>query len=318
MNKNKFTHAIMFHHFHNDKHPITQGSLSAEDFSLMIDWLSSRYRILDALEYLHRLEASTLHNNDICLTFDDALLCQYEIAAPILDEKKIKAFFFIYSSPFCGDPDLLEVFRFFRTTYFKDIDDFYKIFFSKVETTFLEEYLSALRDYDDSYLAAFPFYTKNDKWFRYLRDMVLGKLKYDAIMVDLMRESKFNIEDASSSLWMKNEDIRNLYKKGHLIGLHSYSHPTALHGLSKDQQELEYRRNFEHLRATLNVDPIAVSHPCGNYNQDTLQLLRKFGIRIGFRSNSSIFKIQSNLEVPRNDHINILKQIRNEYNYIHK
>ena len=128
-----FTHSIMFHHFHDEKHLPAQGSLSSSDFSKMLDWLSSRYNLIGAKEYLGKFEEGYLADNDICLSFDDALLCQYDIALPILEEREIDAFFFIYSSVFSENPDNLEVFRYFRTNHFSDIDDFYYQFFKLID-----------------------------------------------------------------------------------------------------------------------------------------------------------------------------------------
>ena len=55
----------------------------------MLDWLAARYRLLSAQEYLYKLQHRTLAATDICLTFDDALLCQSDIAAPILKKRNI-------------------------------------------------------------------------------------------------------------------------------------------------------------------------------------------------------------------------------------
>lgn len=301
----------MFHHFHDQKHPESQGSLSCNDFEEMIDWLSKKHQILDADAYLSKLENNTLKNNEICLSFDDALLCQSEIAAPILDSLKIKAFFFIYSSPFCGDPDPLEIYRYFRTTKFSNINEFYDQFFLQTKNDHSDLFEKALKQYDkENYLSEFPFYTENDKWFRFLRDLALGKAKYEEIMNRLMIEYHFNKESASKNLWMSNENIQELHSSGHIIGLHSYSHPTNLHTLTREQQEFEYEKNFDHLSSILNDKPIAMSHPFGRYNEDTLKILNKFGIRIGFRSNNSITHINSKLEIPRNDHANIFKDMK--------
>ncbi|VFR56320.1 hypothetical protein BRI6_0337 [plant metagenome] len=274
----------------------------------MIDWLSARYQLIGADEYLARLGNDSLSADHICLSFDDALLCQYDVAAPILDRKNIKAFFFVYSSPFCGDPDPLEVYRYFRTTEYKSIDDFYSQFFLEAASLLGDAYSTALKDFDEkTYLASFPFYSANDKWFRYLRDLVLGKARYEAIMDRLMEKRSFNIARASEKLWMSETNVRNLHNSGHIVGLHSYSHPTTLHMCDRQTQQREYDKNFEHLRAMLGVAPIAMSHPCGNYNGETLDILRRFGIKIGFRSNNSVTHISSNLEVPRDDHANVYK-----------
>ena len=128
-----FTHSIMFHHFHDEKHLPAQGSLSASQFDEMLDWLNSRYNLIGAREYLDKFENSRLTEKDVCLSFDDALLCQYDLAIPILEARGIDAFFFVYSSVFSGDPDNFEVFRYFRTNNFSDIDDFYTQFFKLVK-----------------------------------------------------------------------------------------------------------------------------------------------------------------------------------------
>ena len=83
----------MFHHFHNEKHLPSQGSLSANEFSNMLDWLNKSFNILEAEEYLNKFESSKLQPNDICLSFDDALLCQYDIAFTNIKKKKLKHFF---------------------------------------------------------------------------------------------------------------------------------------------------------------------------------------------------------------------------------
>jgi peptidoglycan/xylan/chitin deacetylase (PgdA/CDA1 family) len=307
----KYTHSVMFHHFHDEDHVKSQGSISAEEFSEMLNWLLDSYKIINADDYIDRLEKDNLNSNEICLSFDDALLCQYDIAQPILNALKIKAFFFVYSSPLCGDPDPLEIYRLFRTKNFKNIDIFYDEFFLEVKKIDPVLYTKAQGQYDEiNYLVSFPFYSKNDKWFRYLRDQALGKLNYQAIMDKMMQDKNFDIESASSHLWMSNANIQKLHEDGHIIGLHSYSHPTMLHTLTKNQQSVEYEKNFDHLSAILKSKPIAMSHPCGNYNSETLSILKRLGIRIGFRSSNSIKTIQSNLEIPRNDHANILREMR--------
>jgi hypothetical protein len=153
----------MSHHFHGGHHPVGQGSLSSEDFDEMIGWLADRHYILSANEYLHRLQKNSLKDSDICLSFDDALLCQAEIAVPVLRKHKLNVFFFVYSSPFCGDPDPLEIYRYFRSVMYDDIDFFYSEFFEETRRSYESEYHWAENQYDCKiYLSEFPFYTEND------------------------------------------------------------------------------------------------------------------------------------------------------------
>ena len=306
-----YTHSIMFHHFHGSQHPMGQGSISGDDFEEMIDWLSSRYNLLSSDIYLKRLENSNLRQNDICLTFDDALLCQVEIAVPILNKRDIQAFFFVYSSPFVDNPDPLEIYRYFRTVEFSGVEEFYTEFFEEAETLCSDSINAAKKNYDPySYLSAFPFYTDNDRLFRFLRDQVLGKSNYDLVMNSIMRRHNFDSAKVSSKLWMSNTHIKDLSNAGHIVGLHSYSHPTMIHTMSAEQQEWEYTQNFEHLFSILGFKPFAMSHPCGNYSDKTLSILRKLGIRIGFRSSNSITTIRSALEVPRDDHTIVFRKMK--------
>ena len=93
-NKNNFFHGIMFHHFHDDKiHLKGQGSISKDKFYKLIKFIG-REKILNSEEFLNRFKEKKLKEQDLCLTFDDALGCQYDIALPILEELNIKSFFF--------------------------------------------------------------------------------------------------------------------------------------------------------------------------------------------------------------------------------
>ena len=253
----------MFHHFHSQKHPPVQGSLSAEEFEKMLDWLSDRYNIVNAHEYILKFESNCLQSNDICLSFDDALLCQFDVAVPVLRKRNIQAFFFVYSSVFTGNIELLEIFRYFRTTCFDNIDDFYRVFFNAVRDNNEALHDSTYETFKClNYLAAFPFYSDNDKWFRFLRDQVLGVEKYKSLMIDIMQRKSFDIQAASSLLWMKDENLNELHKEGHLIGLHSYSHPTQISQLTIAEQQGQYRRNMEDLEGLLGIGSIcSMSHP---------------------------------------------------------
>ena len=118
LNKNNFSHGIIFHHFHDNKlHPKSQGSLSKIELVKLIKFVG-RKNILNADEYYDKFKNNLLKKNHICLTFDDGIKSQFDIAIPVLDEYKIKAFFFIFTSTFTKKKDLLELYRYFRNNYF--------------------------------------------------------------------------------------------------------------------------------------------------------------------------------------------------------
>ena len=120
----------MFHHFRGENQPKAQGSISAEQFGQIIDLVQSTSTILSPTEYLHLAQQNLLKDNHTCLTFDDALRSQIEVAVPVLDSLDIQGFFFVYSSAFLGNPDPLEIYRYFRNNYYANFEPFFADFMS--------------------------------------------------------------------------------------------------------------------------------------------------------------------------------------------
>ena len=305
------SHSVMFHHFHGEHHLPAQGSLSAFDFKEMIEWLQKRYTILNASAYIEKFRAGSLGDSDICLSLDDGLKCQYDIALPVLEELDIQSFFFVYSSAFVDEPDPLEIYRYFRTACFSDIDEFYSLFFDVVAGLRPQEYsVSRSIFLGSDYLSNFPFYSENDKWFRYLRDQFLAPEEYHHSMKYLMASRRFDIDHAKQILWMTEKEILDLDARGHAIGLHSFTHPTQMSKLGSEVQNWEYFSNYEHLSKLLGKPVKSMSHPCGDYSQTTLRILSELGLEIGFRSSMSVKEILSPLEIPREDHANVFAEMR--------
>ncbi len=229
-------HGIMFHHFHDDEHPKSQGSIDQANLLSMIEFLNLEYKILDSNEFINKSLKKTLKDNEICLTFDDALKCQYDVALPVLNQKGISAFFFVYTSAFKETPDMLEIYRYFRTVKYSNIDEFYKEFFSllRIDNNNLYKH-----HYDIflkiNYLKNFKFYSENDRFFRYLRDVYLTKEEYHNYMESIMSLNNFNINEAKKKLWIEEKDLVKLFNTGHSIGLHSDSHPTVMSKLTFEE-----------------------------------------------------------------------------------
>ncbi len=311
--KHMFSHGIMYHHFHSKNHYKSQGSICKDDFEASLNWLASNYSLLSADIYQRKYRAGTLNPNDICLTFDDSLKSQFDIALPVMKARNIKAFFFVYSGPLLGEPNFLEVFRYYRSTQYKSIGDFYVVFFEQAKVSLGKLYNLEFQKFEDcNHLKDFDFYTNEDRWFRYLRDHSLADKLYKEIMLTLMKKDSFSPASCCKHLWMSEEDLKELHKQGHLIGLHSFSHPTMMETLSRAEQQLEYDKNFQHLSATLKSAPESMSHPCGKYNAHTSKILEDLNILIGFRSDMLTIKDASIYEVPRQDHANIMRFIKEE------
>lgn len=317
INSRNFSHGVMFHHFHDFKnYKKSQGSISQNQFLKIIKFIGKK-NIINADKFIYKVNKNNLRKNEVCITFDDGLKCHFDIIFPLLKKLNIKAFFFIYTSVLGNKPDLLEVFRYFRTFYYRKIDDFYTDFFllfSKTKMNYLKiKKIEKKNIFKNK--KVFPFYSDNDILFRILRDKYLNKKSYEKIMIDLMKKKNFAYKKVIKKLFLSSSQILELSKAGHIIGLHSHTHPTKIANLSYDKQKFEFIKNKKILTKKIKKNIISMSHPCGSYNHHTKKILKDLKIQIGFRSNlkreNKTSKINNSIyEIPREDHANIIASMR--------
>ncbi|MEM7227558.1 MAG: polysaccharide deacetylase family protein [Planctomycetota bacterium] len=298
-------YALMFHHFVGGRHPAGQGALSATTFRSLLD---AEPNLLSARAWLHDAMHDDLSLDARCITFDDGLRCQIDIALPILEERNLTAMWFVHSAAINGEGDHLELYRHYRMTAFEHVDAFYDAFEMTARECGHDLLLRTELDLVDTrqHLAAFPFYTDADRRFRYLRDRVLGPDRYHATMQHMLDAWHVDRNALTSQLWMSRDDVRRLHDAGHVIGLHSHDHPTDLKALSKHDQQQQYLQNAACLAACTGEQPIVAAHPCNSYNDETLGILTELGVRIAFRSNVAMTD-GSYLEWPREDPANLLR-----------
>lgn len=310
-------HGIMFHHFHDHRgstelaevHPRGQGAICAAELDALIRHVG-RDRILPAQDWQARAAAGVLRPGDLCLTFDDNLRCQFDVALPVLRHHGITAFWFVYTSVLQGHLERLELYRLFRTLYYPTINQFYDAFFVTLDSgpdgAQVREKLRAFNP--ANHLREFPFYTTQDRTFRYVRDEVLGERRYNDAMDRMMTAAGADPEELARGLWMDETSLRTLASEGHVIGLHSHTHPTRLGELSPDEQQSQYATNHAVLTKILGTKPTAMSHPCNSYSPATAAILQSLGIRLGFRANMAQVN-HGPLEFPREDHANLVKRM---------
>ena len=68
-------------------------------------------------------------------------------------------------------------------------------------------------------------------------------------------------------------------------------------------------KNYEFLKNITGNGATMVAHPCGRYSEITLEILNQLEVSLGFRANMTIPFAKSLLEIPREDHANILKKM---------
>ena len=303
-------HGVMFHHFHDKKNHIKiQGSISRDGLFKIIKYIG-RENILSPEDFIFYFKNNN-HLKKVCFTFDDCLKSQIDIAIPLLEEFNIKSFFFIYTGIFEKKYNLFEVFRVFRNKAYKNLNIFYndfeiellrnkKLNLEKIKKNKKKIFLETKKK--------FKFYSMEDIYHRYYRDEILDDKGYADIMINLMKEKNFNLDVERKKILINENDLKRLVKLNHTIGLHSHSHPTNIDKLSYKKQYDEYSRNKSFLEKIINKKIISVSYPNGKYNKDSKAIMKKLGIEFGFISSMQLKK-NTDLEILREDHSNIIKRI---------
>jgi peptidoglycan/xylan/chitin deacetylase (PgdA/CDA1 family) len=289
-------YGLMFHHFYDDaqypasplvqhppiKHPKSQGAISGGEFEQLLHRLTREgAHLLDAPVWLDKALKGQLQPNEHCLTFDDALACQFDIALPVMQQFGLRAFWFVYSHVLAGKPEWLELYRDFRMRAFATVNDFYAAFEAQQPPP-IQQLMTTAAPLLNSYLTDYPFYTPEDRRFRFLRDEVLGPEAYHTAMQQLMAQYGWSTTDAIQRLWLTEHQVLSLHQQGHIIGLHSSSHPTQLAAMAVEEQQQEYTDNHTHLTQLLGQAPTTMAHPCNSYSPDTLNILDALGITLGF------------------------------------
>ena len=322
-NKNLLPHGIMLHHFHdNKKHKVEQGSISKDQLKKVINFIG-RKNIINAEEFLIKFKEKKITNKDVVLTIDDCRKSQFDIALEVLEEQKIKCFLFIYSSLLTNKPDMLEVYRDFRTNCFDNVNLFYRTFYNFLEND-TEFFFKKKKNLIKKIKKKYKFYSIEDIKFRLIRDNYLKRKKYDEIMYKMMKERNFDFNRKVKDLVMNKREILKFKALGHTIGLHSHTHPTNINNLNQKQQFNEYRTNKKIFTKKLNINSDKIqcmSHPNGRYSSKTFSVLSKLKIIIGFAANFEKLKKREKFlrtkfykeykfKIPREDVVNVIKRIK--------
>lgn len=310
----RFAHGLMFHRFHKSGNPSDgQGSVKDEEFEKIINYVGPE-RILTPEEWISRVKKCSLQKHHLCITFDDGLRNQFDVALPILAKYKLKAFWFVFSSVFNGGFDRNEVYNRFAITEFSSFDAFvgeFLQFYSVHDEVFRSN------DYEyftQSFRKQFPFYNENDIKFRFIRNKLLLKSDFEKVMDGMINAKGLAIAEIAKDLWLTDEHLKSLHRNGHCIGLHSNDHPFEMARLNVEEQRNQYLRNYQHIRHVTGRIVECMSHPLNSYSQDTINILSELGIVCGFRSNMTppIGKVinSNHLELVREDGANVLQRCR--------
>lgn len=303
---------FMFHHFHDEKkNKKSEGSIDKKKFKQIIK--NFKTEIINPNEFKEIiLEKKKIKKRKICLTFDDGIAAQADVAAEVLDDLNLKAFFFVNSQQFEKKVGMLECCRYFRNNYFKSIEEFNKFFLQKLDFFYPQKNLKKFLDLNKNKIKKmkklFSFYSNKDIQFRIVRDYLLNNDEYILLLTKLFKLKKFNFKQINFDLFLNKKNLKKLSNNGHEIGLHSHSHPIPITKLSHKNIHYEYFTNKKILEKITNIKINSVSYPNGYTNIDCEKILNKIGINFGFANNyKEIAKLKfDQMYIPRVDHTELI------------
>ena len=307
---------VMYHYVRdlkNSRYPNIKG-LDIDKFKRQIKYFKENYnfiRMEDLIEYYKSPNKKSLPDKSILLTFDDGYKDHYTYVLPVLLENNIQGSFYIPTKCF-QDKKVLDV---------NKIHFILESCIGKEEKilTEIKEYLEINKDsrisllyneYFREYAIASRFDKKEIIFIKRMLQVVLPE-DYREKLVDLLFKKyvcligdKIISERAFwEELYLTPDQIRLMEKLGMHIGFHSHNH-VWLNSLSKEEQESQIKSSINYFKEIgINTKKMTISYPYGGYNEDTIELMKKYKISLGFTTEVKKvdLKISDCLKLPRMD-----------------
>lgn len=308
MNSSKKFTVVMYHYVRdlkNSRYPGIKGC-DIELFKEQILFLKKHYRFVTVEEVLNAYYSNgKLPDKAVLLTFDDAYKDHFEYAFPILEHEKVQGAFFPPVKAIT-EHTVLDVNKIHFILASTPVDKFQNL---------LNEIKYQLDYYRDEYqLNSFEYYFEklaianrfDPKEVIFVKRLLqveleeeLRKKITDNVFVKVVGidESAFSRE-----LYMSIDQIKCMVDCGMHIGSHGYDH-YWLSSLPKEKQEFEIAKSIEFIDMVGGDSKNwTICYPYGDYNDETIALLKKHGCKMGFttdvevadisdKANDSIFKL---------------------------
>lgn len=290
---------VMYHYVRdlkNSRYPEIKGC-DVRLFKEQIGFLKKHYNFVTVEQVLKSYwEGQDLPNKAVLLTFDDAYKDHFEYVFPILEHEHIQGAFY---------PPVKAVTE-------HTVLDVNKIHFILASTPtekfdkLLNEIMFQLNNYRDEYqLESFEYYfdklaianrfdPKEVIFVKRLLQVELEEELRKKITDDIfMKVVGIDESSFSRELYMSIDQIKCMVDCGMHIGSHGYDH-YWLSSLPKERQEFEIAKSIEFIKMVGgDAQNWTICYPYGDYNQDTIDLLKQHGCRMGLCTEVDIAELEA-------------------------
>ena len=292
----------MYHYvrdLRNSRYPEIKGC-DVRLFKEQIGFLKKNYNFPTVEEiieaYYNDLE---LPEKSVLLTFDDAYKDHFEYVFPILEHEHIQGAFFPPVKA-VTEHTVLDVNKIHFILASTPAEEFDKLLneIKLLLDRYRDEYQLESYDYYFNKLATYDrFDTKEVLFFKRLLQVELPE-KLRNLMTDELFVKIVGIDESAFSreLYMSIDQIKCMVDCGMHIGSHGYDH-YWLSSLPKEKQEFEIAKSIEFIDMVGgDAKNWTICYPYGDYNQDTIDLLKQHGCKMGLCTKVDIATLGSDLK----------------------
>lgn len=282
----------------NSRYPEIKG-LDLNLFREQVQFLNRHYTFVTVEQVIAAFnKEDKIPSKAVLLTFDDAYADHFTNVFPILEHHKIqgafyppvkavtehtvldvnKIHFILASTPQNRINDLLVMIRNLLSQYRKEYDlNSYEYYFNKL----------AIADRFDCKEVIFIKRLLQVELEEELRRKITDSLFLQFVTSD---ESAFSRE-----LYMSIDQIKCMVDCGMHIGSHGYDH-YWLGSLSKEKQQIEIEKSIKFISEVGgDINNWSICYPYGNYNDDTIALLKENGCKLGLTTEVNIVDFNSKI-----------------------
>jgi len=307
---------VMYHYVRdlkNSRYPNIKG-LDIEKFKKQIKFFKENYnfiRMEDLIEYYKSPNEKRLPEKSILLTFDDGYKDHYTYVLPVLLENDIQGSFYIPTKCF-QDKKVLDVnkIHFILESCIGEEEKVLSEIKEYLETNKDSRISLSYDDYFQEYAVASRFDKKEVIFIKRMLQVALPEDYREKIVEQLFKKYVCSIENKIISerafweeLYLTPEQIRAMEKLGMHIGFHSHNH-VWLDSLKKEEQEFQIKSSINYFKEIgIDTKKMTISYPYGGYNEETIELMKKYNIPLGFTTEVEKIDLETSdyLRLPRMD-----------------
>ena len=304
---NKKINIITYHYVRNLNSKLFPDLkvLELNKFEKQIKYLKKKFEILSFEEINFLLKKNLKFPKNACwLTFDDGYSDHYKNVLPILKKNKIFGSFFP-SVTYGNKKTLLDVNKI--QIILATVSNYDLIITDLKKYILKYKSVSKIINYEKIYKKYFISNNFDNVKVSFIKRVLQYglplKLRKKIINKLYLKYIHFKETDLAKKFYISEKQIKKLQDNGMHIGGHGINH-IRLSESNPDDQENEIKKTYDFLKSIgVNMNNWVMCYPYGQYNKDTIKILKRYNCYLGLTINKGVadFNSDNYLKLPRID-----------------